>query len=174
MISIITKMLSCSKLMPPLMAVISASALGMALMSQYVFGLQPCNLCVIQRYPYGIVIALGIIGFFVAGKCKKTSTAIMSLIGITFLANSFIAFYHSGVELKWWQSFLEGCSVPELSDNIEEMMAQIQATTEVVRCDEIPWADPILGLSMANYNVVFCLGLGIIALISARLIWKKA
>lgn len=173
MILMITKILSCSKLMPAIMAFISASALGLALMSQYVFGLHPCNLCIIQRFPYGIVIALGIIGFFVAGKCKKTTVAIMSLIGLTFITNSIIAFYHSGVELKWWVSFLEGCSVPKLSNNVNEMMAQIQATTKVARCDEIPWADPILNLSMANYNVIFCLELGIIALISARLIWKS-
>lgn len=174
MVQFVLKILSCSKLMPLFMALISASALGMALMSQYVFGLLPCNLCIFQRYPYGIVIVLGIIGFLIAGKCKKTSTAIMSMMGITFFANSVIAFYHSGVELKWWESFLEGCKVPELSDNIEEMMEQIRATKDVVRCDEIPWADPILGLSMANYNVMFCFGLGIIALISAHLIWKKA
>ena len=159
--------------MPAIMAFISASALSMALMSQYVFGLAPCNLCIIQRYPYAIVIALGLIGFFIAGRCKKTATTLMSLIGLTFLANSVIAFYHSGVELKWWESFLEGCSVPELSNDINEMMAQIHAAQNVVRCDEIPWADPILNLSMANYNVVFCFGLGGIALISARLIWKK-
>jgi disulfide bond formation protein DsbB len=155
------------------LALISVFALGMALMSQYVFGLLPCNLCVIQRLPYGIVIVLGILGFFIAGKCKKTTAAIMSLTGLTFLANSVIAFYHSGVELKWWVSFLEGCSVPKLSSDIKEMMAQIQAAKDVVRCDEIPWADPILNLSMANYNVVFCFGLGAVALISARLVWKK-
>lgn len=173
MVNFIIKYASRSKFMLAAMAFISAAALGMALLSQYVFGLQPCNLCVIQRYPYGIVIVLGIIGFFIASKCKKTTIAIMSLIGLTFLTNSVIAFYHSGVELHWWKSFLEGCSVPKLSNDINEMIAQIQATTEVVRCDEIPWADPILNLSMANYNVIFCLELGIIALISARLIWKK-
>lgn len=174
MVNLIIKLVSSSKFMHAAMAFVSASALGMALMSQYVFGLLPCNLCVIQRYPYGIVIALGIIGFVIANKCRKTTAVIMNLIGLTFIANSVIAFYHSGVELKWWASFLEGCSVPVLSSDINEMMAQIQAATKVVRCDEIPWADPILNLSMANYNVIFCLELGIIALISAHLIWKSA
>ena len=173
MITKIKNTLSNAPLIFAIFALIPASALGMAFMAQYIFGLEPCNLCVIQRFPYGIAIFLGLVGFFTFNKCKKSAFIIMPLIGITFLANSVIAFYHTGVELKWWKSFLEGCSVPKLSSNINEMMAQIEATTKVVRCDEIPWADPIFNLSMANYNVLFCFGLGVIALISARLIWKK-
>jgi len=172
--NIIIKILSCYRSMPLLMAAIAAAALGMALMGQYVFGLEPCILCLIQRYPYGIVIALGLIGFVTSFKCKKGAAFVMALIGLTFLANSVIAFYHTGVELHWWKSFLEGCAVPDMVGDIDQIMADIQSRTKAVRCDEIPWADPIFNLSMANYNVIFCLGLGIIALISTRLIWKKA
>lgn len=171
--NIITEMLSCSKLMPAGMAIISAMALGMALMSQYVFGLEPCNLCIIQRFPYGIVIALGIIGFAVSYKCGKGTAGIMGLIGLTFIANSIIAAYHTGVERHWWKSFLEGCAVPDLGDNPDNIL-EILENTQAARCDEIPWADPILGLSMANYNVIFCLGLGVIALVAAKMIYKKA
>lgn len=167
------KFLSCDKIMPLAMALIAAAALGMALISQYFFGLEPCILCVIQRYPYGIVIALGLIGFLTSFKCKKSVSAMMALIGLTFLANSVIAFYHTGVELHWWKSFLEGCAVPEMIGDMDQILADIQSRTKAVRCDEIPWADPILNLSMANYNVIFCAGLGIIALFSAGLIWKN-
>lgn len=160
--------------MPLIMAFIAAAALGMALISQYKFGLEPCILCLIQRYPYGIVIALGLIGFAFSFKCKKATSAIMGLIGLSFLANSIIAFYHTGVEQKWWPSHLEGCAVPDMVGDMDQVLADIQNRTKAVRCDEIPWADPILNLSMANYNILFCLGLGIIAFISARLIYKNA
>ncbi len=56
---------------------------------------------------------------------------------------------------------------------MDQILTDIQNRTKAVRCDEIPWADPILNLSMANYNVIFCLGLAVMAFISARLIWKK-
>lgn len=155
------------------MAFISAAALGMAFMSQYVFGLEPCILCIYQRWPYGIIIALGIIGFAMSYKCDKGVAGIMGLIGMTFVMNSVIAFYHTGVELKWWPSHLEGCAVPDLGDDPDNILKMLEQS-EAVRCDEIPWADPILGLSMANYNVMFCLGLGIIAFVSARKIYLKA
>lgn len=86
----------------------------------------------------------------------------MALIGLTFSANAVIAAYHTGVERKWWKSFLEGCSTPDLSGSIDDLMARIQAAP-VTTCDAIPWVDPILGLSMANYNVLFCAALAAIA-----------
>ena len=173
MIGFIKTALSCHRYMPLMMALIAITALGMALISQYVYGLTPCNLCIIQRVPYGIVIALGLIAFLLSCKYKKTSIIAMVLIGVSFLANSVIAFYHSGVERGWWRSFLEGCNVPSLEGDIDSIMEKIKNTTEAVRCDEIPWADPVLGLSMANYNVVFCFGLGVTAFISAYLMKRK-
>lgn len=148
----------------------AAAALIMALIAQYAFDLAPCNLCVIQRYPYGFVIVFALLGFLHAGKSNKGNAVRLFFIGSALFINSLIAFYHSGVERHWWKSILEGCSVPEIDpDNI---LASIQAAP-IVRCDEIPWADPILGLSMANYNVMFCFGLAVIAFTSMRLLWKK-
>lgn len=170
---LITKILSCHRSMSIIIAIISAAALGMALIGQYGFNLHPCILCIYQRYPYGIIIALGLIGFVMSFKNKKIVAGIMGMIGLTFLANSLIAFYHTGVEQKWWKSFLEGCSVPELKGDMNEILATIQSRGNAARCDEIPWSDPIFNLSMANYNVMFCLGLAVICFISARLICKN-
>ncbi|MEM9470115.1 MAG: disulfide bond formation protein B [Pseudomonadota bacterium] len=172
MIDFTKRLLSCPFAMFAGFGLLSTLALAMALISQYFFGLAPCNLCIIQRYPYGVVIALGIIGLWAAKKKPVLTPWLLALTGVSFLFNSVVAFYHSGVELKWWKSFLEGCQVPALSNDINEMMAQIQAAIKVVPCDEIPWADPILGLSMANYNVAFCLGLAVVAL-TAIIIQKK-
>ena len=37
----------------------SAAILGAALVSQYGFGLYPCDLCIKQRIPYAVLIVLG-------------------------------------------------------------------------------------------------------------------
>lgn len=134
-------------------AVISAASLAAALTAQYGFGLLPCTLCLYQRVPFTINILLGLAGRVV--KNGKAAAYTIALSGMSFLINSGIAFYHSGVERKWWAG-LQGCSTPDMSGSIEEVMARI-AATNVTRCDEIPWS--MFGLSMANYNVVMCLGL---------------
>lgn len=146
-----------------LLAALSALSLGFALISQYGFGLHPCELCIYQRIPFGIIIVLGIIGFLAARFAKP----VIALSGLALFINSAIAFFHSGVERKWWAG-LEGCSAPDMSGSIEELMARIQ-NTAVTRCDEIAWQ--FLGLSMANYNVLLCLSLA--ALIFLYL-WKPA
>ena len=172
MIKQASELLRCTKFMPLALAFIAAASLVIALMAQYIFELAPCILCVVQSYPYGIVIALGVIGYVIADKSTKWACILMTLTGFTFLANSVIAFYHTGVEQKWWPSHLEGCAIPDLGSDPSNILAILENTAPA-RCDEIPWSDPILNLSMANYNVVFCLGLGLIAFYSAYLILKK-
>ncbi len=133
------------------MALLSAACLGFALIGQYGFNLHPCELCIYQRIPFGIVIVLGLIGM----AMPRVAIPQTALIGITFAVNAGIAFFHTGVERKWWEG-LKGCSVPDMSGSIEDLMARIQSAA-VTRCDEIPWS--LFGLSMANYNVLVCLSL---------------
>lgn len=144
-------------------AVISALSLGAAFVAQYVFGLAPCVLCIYQRWPFAVAIGLAGAGYLGWKKARITIAA-AGLLALTFAVNAALAFYHSGVERKWWISIFEGCSAPDLSGSPEELMARIM-NTPAARCDEIPWADPLLGLSMANYNVALCAGLVLLCLI---------
>ena len=127
---------------------ISASALAAVFISQYGFGLHPCHLCIYQRWPFAVLIALGLFGYFT----PKFTKPVIGLSALTFLTNAGIALYHSGVERKWWAG-LEGCSTPDMSGSIEDLMRRIEQTA-VTRCDEIAWQ--MFGLSMANYNTMLC------------------
>ncbi len=152
---------------------VAALALGTAFIAQYVYGLAPCVLCLYQRWPYAAIIAIAVSSCFVLKKSPKAAPALLALTSLVFFLNAVIAFYHTGVERKWWPSFLEGCAVPEMKGNIADVLARIQ-TAPVVRCDEIPWTDPVLGWSMANYNVLFCIGLGMLALYTLKLASAKS
>ena len=143
---------------------ISIFSLLAALGSEVFLGLEPCILCVYQRWPYAAVIALGLIGL--AMKQHPFVPRIMiGLSGLAFLINSGIALYHTGVEQKWWASAFEGCLVPSFSNEPQSILENIMSAP-TARCDEIPWQDPLLGLSMANYNVLLCLGLAIVCFAS--------
>ena len=62
MTSILKSALSNERIAFFAFAVIAALALATAFMSQYVYELQPCVLCIYQRWPYGVVIALSVLG----------------------------------------------------------------------------------------------------------------
>lgn len=153
MILTVLKLLSCPIAVLSTLMGVSAFALIAAFASEAFLGLEPCQLCIYQRWPFAVVIAIGIIGM-----ALKTPGVAVGLSGIAMLVNSGIAFYHTGIEQKWWISAVEGCTVPNFGDTPQSILDNI-LSAPTARCDEIPWQDPILGLSMANYNVLLCLGL---------------
>lgn len=157
MIAFIKKLLACPVAVFGGIAGISVFALAAALYSEVALGLEPCQLCIYQRVPFLIGAVLGIVGLFLRRKPAAVNM-LLGLIGVNFLINSGIAFYHTGVELKWWASKVEGCSVPNFSDTSAQSILENIMSAPTGNCAEIPWQDPIIGLSMANYNVLLCLG----------------
>src|SRR5580658_1767620 len=78
----------------------SVAVLGGALLSQYWGGLAPCELCMLQRWPWRIAIALGLVGAL-AGPRLRTSWATLAL-SLVFACSVAFAFYHVGVEQHWF------------------------------------------------------------------------
>ena len=140
----------------------SASALAAAFISQYVFGLPPCELCIYQRYPYVIAIVLCLVTLLPGIRPYAAWTLILSVLFL--LMNSSIAAYHVGVEQHWWTG-PEGCTGPGgIPQTLEALRAQI-AATPVIRCDDIAFS--LFGISMAGYNFLFSLALAIYATLVA-------
>ncbi len=140
-----------------LVVLTSIVALIAAMIAQYIYGLEPCIMCIYQRIPFAIVVIIGCMGLMRPQRMMRPALGISAL---AMAVNVGLAIYHSGIERKWWASAVEGCSVPLIGGNVstEDLLASIMAAP-TVSCSEIPWADPWFGLSMANYNVVLCLDL---------------
>lgn len=164
------KILSDAVLVPAGLLLLAVTALGGALTSQYAFGMNPCPLCIYQRWPYAIIIALSLLALFMELKKKeKAAAALVFLCGLALLAGGAIAAYHVGVEQHWWKSFLEGCTVS--FDNAQDLLKQIEST-RAARCDEIPWS--LFGISMAGYNAIISLIAGPLTLLSSLMIVRRA
>jgi len=147
-----------------LTALLSAAILGAALLSQFVGGLQPCVLCLYQRWPYVATIALGLAGFALARRHPGAARAALGLAGLVFLVGAGIAGFHVGVEQGWWQGTAE-CGAPAGGAmTLEALRAQVLAAP-VVRCDEVPWS--LFGISMAGYNLLISLAMAAAALLGA-------
>lgn len=147
---------------PLLLLLASIAVLGSALASQYIGGLQPCVLCLYQRVPYAAVILIAGVALFLPPGPRA---AALALAGLALLTGAGIAVFHVGVEQHWWQGTAECGTIDAAADSLEALRAQVLAAP-TVRCDEIPWS--LFGISMAGYNVLTSLGLGIAGLIAAR------
>src|SRR5688572_30686574 len=78
----------------------SAIILGAALLSQYWGGLAPCELCLLQRWPWAAAITISLVTVLVGGRAALPWVAL--LLGLVFAASVVFAFYHLGVEQKWF------------------------------------------------------------------------
>jgi disulfide bond formation protein DsbB len=137
----------------------SALMLGGALAFQYAGGLAPCPLCLWQRWPHLAAILIGVLA--VATGLRPLAWA----GALAVLAGAGIAGFHAGVEQGWWEG-LSACTAQSIEGlSAEELMAQIMAAP-IVRCDEIAWS--FAGLSMAAWNGILSLGLGLVWLRAAR------
>jgi disulfide bond formation protein DsbB len=138
-------------------------ALAFALLMQYGFGLHPCVLCLWQRAPFGAVIVLA--GLASLAAMRRYASALLALSALAYLTGAGLAIFHTGVERHWWLG-TSGCSITPLSGTSTEDLRTQLLHTVVARCDEIAWT--FLGLSMANYNVIYSLALALFALLAAR------
>lgn len=145
-------------LAPALIVAASAAALLAALVAQYGFDLHPCELCIWQRWPYGVAIGVGLLAIGLRRSALALPLTLLAAAAV--LGSGGIGAFHVGVEQGWWDG-LAGCGSTTPADDLESLRAQIMAAP-VVRCTDI--AFEFLGLSMAGWNVVFALGVALTAI----------
>ncbi len=171
-LKLIHQALGCPIALFTLAGGVSAFALAAAYIGEYMFGLLPCILCLYQRIPFAVIIALSLLGLALR-KNARHSALVLLLCAAAFTANAGIAFYHTGVEQKWWTAGPEGCAVPPASPAESRDLLELILSTPAKDCAEIAWQDPIFGLSMANLNVLLGLGMAVICLIGFVRLWMR-
>jgi disulfide bond formation protein DsbB len=137
---------------------LSLAVIGFVLFSQYVQFYQPCELCLRERLPWYLIIALGLVGL------AFPSRWIVIAIGIVFLASAALGLHHSGVEQHWWAGPTACTGGSSGANSIDELRAMMHRE-KVVQCDAIAWT--LFGISMATYNFLLSLAAGIALLFLA-------
>ena len=142
---------------------ISLIAISNALIAEYYFNLQPCELCLKQRHPYYFIIFISLLIFFIPNIFKLYS---FFLVQIASIYGLFYAVWHVGVENNFLPG-TSGCSAGlDVSSNTSDLKAQI-LSKQVASCDEVVWS--FFGLSAATINVLVLL---FIFIINAIYIYK--
>ena len=128
----------------------SLIALISAFFIEYVLGHQPCNLCLIERIPYGLSIII-IMAIF---SIKKNQKFLVMLLILTFIFSFAISFYHFGIEQGFFQES-SVCGVKSSTKIVtkEDLLKQLSEKTK--RCSDVTFR--IFGLSLTSINIVFSL-----------------
>ena len=127
--------------------IISLISIISAYFIEYALGHQPCNLCLIERIPYGLTIFLITFNYF----SKKNEKFIILLLILIFLFSLVVSIYHLGIE----QGFFEEsgvCGLKNVDEIIskEEILRQLQKKT--VSCKDVTFK--IFGISLTSLNIL--------------------
>ena len=142
-------------------------ALLAAYISQYVFGLLPCPLCLYQRIPFFMVIFITLFAFL-SKQSPERQKIIIKIALFILIINAILALYHVGVEQKIF--IFDKCSdLSAGADNLQDLKQQI-LQIPAVRCDTPQFI--LFGISMAGWNVIYCLGIVLAAVILPRIFAK--
>ena len=132
---------------------------------EYVLGHQPCNLCLIERIPYGLSIIL-ITTIFIL---KKSEKFIILLLILTFIFSLSISVYHYGIEQGFFQESAV-CNAKNFTENITKEDLLKQLNERIISCKDVTFK--IFGLSLTSINIMVSL-LFIITLSKVFIIYEK-
>ncbi len=144
-----------------LVFVLALLIIGTALTSEYMGGLLPCALCLKQRVAYFVALPLLALAYLHAEKAPAAMRGLLHTIGIIFLANAGLAFYHAGIEYGFWLGPAT-CGGGGMQANDTNALLEALKSSSMVRCDAPSFT--LFGVSLAGYNLLASVGLAVLAL----------
>ena len=135
--------------------------LAFGLYLQHVVGLEPCPMCIVQRYALIFVAVLAAIGAAFAGSGPRKGVALLALLAAGF--GAFVAARQSF--LQWYPPEFASCG-RDFYGMIENFPLQ-RAIPMIFKgsgdCTQVDWT--FLGGSIANWSFVCFVGLGAVLLV---------
>ena len=150
-----------SRLAAPIVALTAPLLLyGGALVSQYGFGLHPCEMCYWQRWPHQAAILLALVALLLR-RSDKAMRTLTFFAAVAIAVSGAIGIFHAGVEYGFWEGITTcatGASGPVTLDSI--------MNAPLIRCDTAQWT--LFGISLAGFNAIFSLGAAALVLTLLR------
>lgn len=147
----------------PILALLLSLSLWLgALGFQHIGGLHPCQMCYWQRHAHKAVLVIAVLALIARYivKTDKWDRVFLMLIGIAFLVSLGLAFWHTGVEYKWW-SGPKSCMGGDTKIDTSEILKAFDNPVKLPSCGDVPWS--MFGISMAGYNAIISAGAAVLS-----------
>ena len=132
-----------------ILLILSILILTSVFIIEFIFVYQPCNLCIIERFPYALALIILLLKYIF----KKDQIFYSVLLILIFLFSTLISIYHLGIE----QGFIDESSVCA-SEGLDlttkkDILNSLQDLN--LSCKDV--AFKIFGLSLTTYNIFISL-----------------
>lgn len=150
-----------SRLSAPVVALAAPLLLyGGALVSQYGFGLSPCEMCYWQRWPHQAAILLALLALLLR-RNDQAMRLFTLLAAVAIAISGAIGIFHAGVEYGFWEGVTTCATGGGGPVSLDAIM-----NAPLIRCDTAQWT--LLGISLAGLNAIFSLGAAALVLTLRR------
>lgn len=139
---------------PALLFLSGVVVLGIALASQYLGGLQPCELCLYERWPYYAIVLLMLLAML--SRDARITRIALAVSALIFLGSSALAAYHVAVEQHWIQG-PTACTGDLGNASSPDALLRALEGRQPVQCDVVQWS--FHGVSLAGLNLAVSLAL---------------
>lgn len=143
-------------IVPLAVAALAMLALGTAWYAESALGLVPCALCLLERWPYRVAVAFGVLA---AALPRGPANVARALLVLTLLAGAGLGLAHLGVEQHWWPDPLPECMAPTFHGGSLAARLAAMPAHPAKPCDEPTYLIPRLPLSMAAMDMLLNLAL---------------
>ncbi len=129
---------------------VSAVALAAAIVVERALGIAPCELCLLERWPWRVALAAGLAALVLPGA----RGALRAGAVLAMLLSAGLGVLHGGVERGAWPSPFPECRAPAVaSGTIADQIASLPAHA-AKPCDAATYLVPHLPISMADANLI--------------------
>ncbi len=151
-----------------LIALACAGLLAFGLYLQHVVGLNPCPMCIVQRYAMIGLLLLGLVGFFVRRAAVASGLALLLTMVAGF--GAFVAARQSW--LQWYPPEVVSCGRDfyGMIENFPIGRAIPMIFKGSGDCSAIDWT--FLGGTIANWSFVWFVGFAVVGLLMAVQAWR--
>ncbi len=129
---------------------ISLITLIIVFILEYIFKLIPCDMCLVERYPYYALILLSIIAMYLVRIEKAKLRKIIDYISISTILFGFIyTLRHVGVERGIIKLSTE-CSGALINTSDRSALLEALSQAALVRCDEATYLFNFISIAESN------------------------
>ena len=133
---------------------------GGALVSQYGFGLHPCEMCYWQRWPHQAAMVLAALALLLRRNDAAMRLFTM-LAALAIAISGAIGVFHAGVEYGFWEGITTCATGGGGPVSLDAIM-----NAPLIRCDTAQWT--LFGISLAGFNAIFSFAGALLVLILLR------
>ena len=129
---------------------LSIFILSIAYFIEYILEYKPCNLCLIERFPYFFSIIIILLGLFF----NQFEKFIFIFLCIIFVSATILSFYHLGIEQGFFKESVV-CSTNNAAEiyTKEQLLEKLPERT--ISCKDVTFK--IFGFSLTTINIFISL-----------------